>query len=326
MTRPLRLEYEGAVYEVMSRGNEDKPIFLDDHDRKEFLSALHLMQSRYQAIIHVYVLMANHYHLLIETPQPNLSRIMHDLNSQYTIYFNHRYQRTGHLFQGRYKSYIIDKENFLLDMSRYIHLNPVRSGITQKPQDYPYSSLPDYFADNGQHAWLVKGSVLEQLQKKGEGCSSYREYISHCVEIGDYAQPTIYANAIIGSRDFVEEIKEKIRNAGKLSKDIAQARQLRNGNDLQQIAESVTEYYQQTIDILSRPKIKKNFAKKLFVYLSRKYTDKSLNEIKEFLNDSITEVAISKLSRRTEDELCLNPSLNEDKKHIEKNLLDRRKL
>ena len=113
MARPLRIEYEGAFYHVASRGNERKKIYRDDRDRDKFLEAMGRVSERYGFRIYAYCLMGNHYHLLLETPHGNLSKGMRDLNGGYTIYFNARHRRRGHLFQGRYKSIVVEKEGYL---------------------------------------------------------------------------------------------------------------------------------------------------------------------------------------------------------------------
>lgn len=126
MARPLRLEFPGAVYHITSRGNEKNPIFLSNKDRTLFLNTLEKTIDKYKWVCHAYCLMDNHYHLLIDTPLPNLSSGMRQLNSVYTQAFNKRHKRIGHLYQGRFKAIVIDKESYLLEVARYVVLNPVR--------------------------------------------------------------------------------------------------------------------------------------------------------------------------------------------------------
>ena len=127
MARPLRIQYPGAFYHVTTRGNEQKGIFRSARDRQKFLEYLESATTRYGARIHVYCLMSNHYHLLVETPEGNLSRIMSQVNGAYTTYFNTKRRRFGHLVQGRYKAILVEKEEYAEELSRYIHLNPVPS-------------------------------------------------------------------------------------------------------------------------------------------------------------------------------------------------------
>ncbi|MFH1939655.1 MAG: transposase [bacterium] len=131
MTRPLRIEFKGAVYHITSRGNAKQAIFLTEKDFADFLGVLCQVVKRYHFILHAYCLMNNHYHLLIETPYGNLSRGMRQLNGLYTQRFNQRHKRVGHLLQGRYKAILVDKDNYLLTLCRYVVLNPVRAKIVK---------------------------------------------------------------------------------------------------------------------------------------------------------------------------------------------------
>lgn len=144
MAGPLRIEYENAFYHITSRGNERKSIFTDRNDNEKVLSYGGLVHSRYKVMVYGYVLMDNHYHLLIETPELNLSRVTRNLNGHYTIYFNKADKRYGYLFQGRYKSILVDNDNYFRDLTKYFHLDPVRAGILSKPEDYSYTSMPYY--------------------------------------------------------------------------------------------------------------------------------------------------------------------------------------
>lgn len=136
MARQPRIEYEGAFYHITSRGNLKGKIFFEQTDREKFLNILKITRVRYAYYLHAYVLMDNHYHLLIETPLPNLNQAMQNINTSYTVYINKKYGRSGHLFQGRYKAIVIDKDSYLLTVSRYIHLNPVSAGIVEAPEQH----------------------------------------------------------------------------------------------------------------------------------------------------------------------------------------------
>ena len=135
MARPLRIEYPGAVYHITSRGNARGMIFDDDHGMEKFLKVLGTVVKNHRWLCHAYCLMGNHYHLLIETPEANLSRGMRQLNGIYTQSFNRRHGRCGHLFQGRYKAILVEKEKYLLALCRYIVLNPLAAGIMSSPED-----------------------------------------------------------------------------------------------------------------------------------------------------------------------------------------------
>ncbi len=135
MSRPLRIEFAGAFYHVTSRGNGRKSIYRDGEDRSSFLQVLHKVNQRCHWLCHAYCLMDNHYHLIIETPEGNLSRGMRQLNGVYTMYFNRRHRSVGHIYQGRYKAILVEKESYLLEVCRYVTLNPVRAGLVKRPED-----------------------------------------------------------------------------------------------------------------------------------------------------------------------------------------------
>ena len=150
MARPLRIEYPGALYHVTSRGDRRECIYGDDGDRRLFLNVLESAVGRFRWVCHAYCLMDNHYHLLVETPEANLSRGMRQLNGVYTQQYNVRHEKSGHVFQGRYKAVVIEKDSHLLEVCRYVVLNPVRARVVTHPQQWKWSS---YRATAG----LVKG-------------------------------------------------------------------------------------------------------------------------------------------------------------------------
>jgi putative transposase len=140
MARPLRIEFPGAVYHVTSRGNEKRRIFKNDRDRKAFLDFLAETAKRFGWSITAWVLMTNHFHLVLQTPEPNLSRGMHWLNGSYAGWFNHEHKRWGHLFGGRFKAFLVEKEAYFTEVLRYVVLNPVRAGLATAPEKYRWSS------------------------------------------------------------------------------------------------------------------------------------------------------------------------------------------
>jgi putative transposase len=140
MARPLRIEFPGALYHVTSRGNERRPIFRANRDRETFLRFLAIATRRFGWSVTAWVLMNNHFHLVIQTPEPNLSKGMHWLNGTYAGWFNRQYGRSGHLFEGRFKALLVDKESYFRNVLRYVVRNPVRAGVVERPEDYRWSS------------------------------------------------------------------------------------------------------------------------------------------------------------------------------------------
>jgi len=179
MTRPLRIEYENAVYHITTRGNARQDIFLDDEDRLGFLKILQDVVARYNWVCHAYCLMSNHYHLLVETPDANLSRGMRQLNGVYTQAFNRRHDRVGHLFQGRYKAILVEKEGHLLELARYIVLNPVRAKLIRHPRDWRWSSYRATAGEEEGPKFLTVDWILSQFHRDresgGEGISEVRQ-------------------------------------------------------------------------------------------------------------------------------------------------------
>ena len=163
--RPKRIHYEGAIYHVTSRGNERRKIVLDDADRGMFLSVLAENVEQHQVVCHAWVLMDNHYHLLLETPAANLSMAMKHVNGIYTQKFNKKHHRVGHLFQGRYKSIVVEKDSYLKELCRYVVLNPVRAGMVKHPKEWKWSSYRGTAGLSKPDKWLETDWILGQFGK-----------------------------------------------------------------------------------------------------------------------------------------------------------------
>ena len=166
MARPLRLEFAGALYHVTSRGDRREAIFEDDADREQFLSVLAEVVADFNWICHAYCLMSNHYHLMIETPDGNLSKGMRQLNGVFTQISNRRHRRSGHLFQGRFKAILVDADSYLLELARYVVLNPVRAGMVRDPGKWPWSSYRAMVGDEETPDWLATDGLLAAFGKK----------------------------------------------------------------------------------------------------------------------------------------------------------------
>ena len=163
MARPLRVEYPGAVYHVINRGNAGENIFRGNRDREKLLEYIEKAAERFLLNVHAYCLMNNHFHILLETQQPNLSRALQWFSVSYAGYFNRKHQRIGHLFHGRFKSILVDADEYLKQLSRYIHLNPVRAGLVNQPADYPWSSYPIYAGKVTAADWVETEWLLSQF-------------------------------------------------------------------------------------------------------------------------------------------------------------------
>ena len=221
MARPLRIEFPGAVYHITARGNARQPIFLDDSDREFFLELVSSVVARFNWLCHAYCLMGNHYHLLIETPEGNLSRGMRQLNGVYTQLFNRRHKRVGHLFQGRYKALVVDKDAYLLSLCRYVVLNPVRVGLVQRPEEWPWSSYRATIGKGKGVSFLESKWILAQFG--GGRRESTRRYRAFVFEGIDGASPwsALKGQIFLGSQGFIEKLsgllkgKERIKEIPK---------------------------------------------------------------------------------------------------------------
>ena len=209
MARPLRIEYEGAVYHVTSRGNAKQRIFLDAEDRDVFLATLGETVARYGWICHTYCLMSNHYHLLLETPAPNLSRGMKLLNGVYTQRFNRHHKRYGHVLQGRCKSILVEKESHLLELARYVVLNPIRAKMVRSARNWSWSS---YRATSGQAQvpeFLEVDWILSQFDaSRDRAVQAYRRFVrrGRGVDVWD----DLRAGCLLGGADFVDKMRTRL--------------------------------------------------------------------------------------------------------------------
>ncbi len=220
MSRPLRIEYPGALYHVMSRGNASQDIFLDEMDRHLFLKNLRHCIKQHNLICHAYCLMGNHYHLLIETPDANLSESMRDINGNYTQCFNVKHERVGHLMQGRYKAFVIEKDLYLLEVVRYIVNNPVMAKLVTHPKDWKWSSYKTTagFVRNPQ--WLETNFTLGLFSnKKNEAQKQYQVFVNNDLEKkSPYAE--VKEGVILGSPQFVHWIWQTQSNGSEDIKEI----------------------------------------------------------------------------------------------------------
>jgi len=217
MSRPLRIEFSGALYHVTSRGDGRKAIYRDDRDRRDYLDVLSEVCKRFNWCVHAYCLMDNHYHLLIETPDGNLSRGMRQLNGVYTQHFNRHHNRVGHVFQGRYKAIIVQKDSYLLELSRYIVLNPVRAKMVRAAKDWPWSNYRMSCGIVASPNWLDTACLLSSFAKtKKTAIERYRAFVAQGKN-----QPSPWEQLknqiFLGDEQFVEGMQSKINEDQQLS-------------------------------------------------------------------------------------------------------------
>ncbi|MDN4035607.1 transposase [Massilia sp. YIM B02443] len=211
MNRPLRLEFPGALYHVTARGDNRGLIFMDDADRRKWLSIMSLVSARFNVAAHAYCQMGNHYHLVIETIEGNLSQGMRQLNSIYSQYFNRRHDRVGHVFQGRYKAILIQRESHLFELARYIALNPVRAGLVAHAGEWQWSHYNASIGVTAAPAWLVTDWLLNQFSTHGDrAVNVYRAFVADGMTAVDPLQDVRH-QLVLGSTEFEALQRPRLR-------------------------------------------------------------------------------------------------------------------
>jgi REP element-mobilizing transposase RayT len=317
MARQLRIEYPGAFYHVTSRGNQKQPVFLSSWDRARFLDYLDEAHEKLDALVHSYCLMESHYHLMLETRQANLSKIMHFMNTSFTIYLNKRHKRVGHLFQGRFKAILIEAETYAQELSRYIHLNPLRAGIVKRPEDHAWSSLREYLGQRKPPRWLDTSFVLGLFGDDPDDARlQYAAFISSLL-IPTVPNPFKNKNggspAILGSKGFLERIKETYLQGKAPNREFPLLRQYREKPPLGRIRSEVVRR------LGNEDKLSRNMA----IFLTHGHTDYRLEEIGDYFG--ISQAAIGMVCLRIKQVLSQNPDLSRAVEEIKRNLFNRTK-
>ncbi len=217
MSRPLRLEFPGGLYHVTSRGDRREAIYLNDDDRYKWLELFSQVCKRFNWRCHAYCLMSNHYHVVVETVEGNLSKGMRQLNGVYTQYFNQTHQRVGHVFQGRYKGIIVDKDSYLLELSRYVVLNPVRAKLVRKLEKWQWSSYGAMLGEQSVPDWLETDWLLSQFSvQRKRAIAKYKDFVRAGVGL-----PSLWTELskqiYLGDQHFVKKMQEKLDKRGDLS-------------------------------------------------------------------------------------------------------------
>ncbi len=273
MARPLRIEYPGAFYHVINRGLERREIFRDSKDREYFFFLLKHLHEKYGLWVHCYCLMSNHYHLYIETPNGQLSKIMRQLDGIYTLKFNKRRKRVGPLFQGRYKATLVDQDSYSLQLSKYIHLNPLKAKIVKQLEEYQFSSYPAYIGKAEMPVFLKTDFLLSQFHKsKRKAIKAFKEFMFESEEQDFRPEKEAYKGIILGNSDFVSKIQEDYLG-NKTDPEIPSLKLVQRTKTLEGITAVIT-----------RLKLERKLEKKLIIYALKHYTYLSLKQIAEQFN------------------------------------------
>jgi len=322
MARPLRVEYPGAFYHVINRGNANERIFISQRDREKFLEYLAQANKRFSIQIHAYCLMSNHYHLLVETPEANLSRAMQWINVSYAAYFNRKRERRGHLFQGRFKSILVDADGFLKHLSRYIHLNPVRANMVESLLDYPWSSYRAFIGIDPAPVWLKNDWLLSQFgSHRSQASRNYQAFVEQ-VDIASMEKPDkhLVGGFILGGVEFVNWVKQEFLSSRPNHKEVPQLKQLKPAVDLDGIVAAVSAEFGCTAEqILTKAK-KKNMARDAAIYLARESANLKGTQIGHYFGD-ISGAAVTMRHKKMAEQIMINKRLRRRMARIEKKYL-----
>jgi REP element-mobilizing transposase RayT len=278
MARQLRITYEGAVYHVTARGNEQRAIVRDDRDRQEWRRTLAQMVEHYRVVCHAWVLMDNHYHLLLETPTPNLSRAVRHLNGVYTQRFNRRHQRVGHLFQGRFKALLVEREAYLLELCRYLVLNPVRAHMVRYPGDWAWSSYRATAGEEAAPTWLHTEGILTQFGRTGSAArAAYRRFVAEGITHPSHPWTGVRAQIYLGSDAFVEQVVA--RRTKPDHPDIPRAQQRPTCLSVDACLLRIARAYQVEVPALLQPTRRPSEARQVALYAARRVAGAALGDV-----------------------------------------------
>jgi len=296
MSRPLRLEYPGALYHVTSRGNAQESIYLDDGDREHFICLLKEEVKQQGWVCYAWCLMDNHYHFLIETPEGNLSRGMQRLNGRYTQWFNRSHDRVGHIFQGRYKAILVEKESHLLELCRYIVLNPVRAGMAEDVSQWGWSSYHDTICDDAGSEWLAVDRILELFSsEREEAVYFYHQFVS---EGSGEPWSDLRGQIYLGGDEFLAKNKAMLKNRS-IDAAIPSAQSHPDRPTLNQVLRDVASAYGLNMsEVLDRRN--HHEAYRTSVYLLRRACNLSLKEVAALAG--ISPPRVSQIQKQVGDE------------------------
>lgn len=319
MARQVRIEFEGAFYHITSRGNLRGKVFFEDKDKEQLLEILGRTKERYGYILHAYTIMDNHYHFLIETPKANISQIMQNINTSYTVYINKKYRRSGHLFQGRFKAIIVDKDKYLITLSRYIHLNPVRAKIVKMPEDYKWTSY-NAFIGKGTNALVYTTDTHAYFsEKKRKAETAYKKFVEERIETEEKPLNEVEAGILLGGEGFKAKIMKMLEGI-KAQDELPQIKKLKHKVPIEKIIDECSRYYSKEQKYLlkrGRNKIERQIA----IYLSKTLGSKKNSEIGSYfgIKGAAVSGAIKAIENKLKGDKRLSKELDQLKAKINDN-------
>jgi putative transposase len=304
MARPLRIAYENAAYHVMARGNRRETIFFADTDRHKFLAKLDEALNKHKAELFAYCLMPNHYHLFLRTRRPNLSTLIHDLNSSYANWLKAKYGLVGVIFQGRFKSIVVDADGYAAVLSAYIHLNPLRRKIVEKPEDYLWSSYRDFLGLRRKGLDHLRPEfILTSFNRAIKtACSLYRTFIEEQLEMTDPLAEFQHCPAA-GSDSFRKTVKSRVRPTN--YREIgAGARPEKPEIGPDDISRAMAETLGVPAELIVRPKQRNHF-RPMGIYLMKKHCPIDLKSVGDYWNMDYAAASIA--AKRFEAKVGADP-------------------
>jgi putative transposase len=306
MARPYRLQGEGYLYHITSRGDDRNRIYISEYDYGKFLEYFLKAKEKYNFYVYAYCLMGNHYHLLIETKLPNLSRIMQYINTAYTVYYNRKRNRSGHVFQGRFKSIIVEGDSYFLELTRYIHLNPVRAGISETPEGYKWSSFNEYIKSK-KETIIDKEKIMKYYKITP---SKYKKFVLNGIDEKSDIFDKVYAGFVLGKVKFIKDTVKDLKHQIEGVEEISYKNKITNNIDIDDIVKETSKYYKKLPEELYTAKKKPLLARKAAVYLCKRLTGLTNKEIGEKFQ--ITYSAVSKSYRDMEKIMKEKPRIRRD--------------
>jgi len=323
MARPLRVEYPGALYHITARGVAQQPIFFDDKDRERFLELLGEVHERFGFLFHGYCLLSNHVHLQVETREGNLSRGMQWLGQAYASHVNRRRGRAGHLFQGRFKSAVVEKDAYLHALTRYVHLNPVRAKMVKSPSEYRWSSYRAYLGLAPSPPWLETQETLMRFGRSlREARRAYRAFVEESAAENPMGE--LRWGFALGREGFVERAREMLRGR-KGDSEVAGLGKAVPRPTLSYIIAAVCESYGIERARLEMKWGRGNEPRDVAVYLASRACGMALREIAPHFG-GLSVPALSLASRRVRDRLAEDKKFARRIRSVETQMAQRAKI
>jgi len=321
MARSLRLSFENAFYHITAGGIRKEKIFYSNNDKKIFLDKMNETADKYSFVCYAYCLMDDHYHLFIKTPLANLSKGMHYLNASYANWFRVKHNLVGPIFQGRYKSILVDEDSCALILSAYIHLNPLRAGMIEKLEDYPFSSYSDYIEKRKSLIKRLDTSLIlsKFSNNREEAQAKYEQFVIESADLNNPLEKS-YRSIALGNDSFIEKIKEKMKSIDE-NREIKGAKLLSILNQ-DEIIKNISLCFGIERDEIFK-KRKGNIYRQLTIYLIKRYTALSLKEIGKIFD--IDYASVSMTARRFKEKTDSDKDISEMLERITKKMEEERK-